>query len=273
VARALPRPLRLATAGVLARRASAWFPAERRRVAANVARIRPHAGPAERAALVRAVFRHFALCFADLITTNRGRHPERLVARIEGDEHLHDAVSDGRGLVLVTAHLGNWELGGRLLARRLGRPTHVVVAGEADPRLENFLRGGPSPVRFVRRAGPAAMVPLVGALRRGEIVALQGDRALGTDGDTRIDFFGVPAPFPRGPFVLGRAARAPVVPAFCVLGEDRRYTVVMAPPIRVEAGGDREALARWVAVLEDMVRRVPEQWFNFFDVWSADPAA
>ncbi len=274
LAGALPRPLRLALARALAGRAADWFPAERARVRANLARVRPGASEAEYEALVREVFRHFAVCFADLLTTNRREaRPDRLVARIEGDEHLRAADAEGRGLVLVTAHLGNWELGGRLLATRLRRPTHVVVEAEADPRIERFLRGGPSPVRFVRRRDPTAVVPLVSALRRNEIVALQGDRALGTRGDALVDFFGAPAPFPLGPFVLARAAGAPVVPAFCVLDRDLRYTVALAPAIHVAAGGETAALAQWVRVLEARVRRSPEQWFNFFDVWSAAPAS
>jgi len=270
----LPRSLRLALARTLAPHAVRWFPTERARVSANLARVRPGAAAAERAALVDDVFRHFAICFTDLISTNRREtRPERLVARIEGDAHLLAAEAERRGLVLVTAHLGNWELGGRLLASRLERPTHVVVAAEADPGVERFLRGGPSPVRFVRRADPMAALPLVAALRRHEIVALQGDRALGTRGDAPVEFFGAPAPFPLGPFVLARAAGAPVVPAFCVLDRDLRYTVVMAEPIRVEAGAEHRALTTWVRVLESMIRRTPEQWFNFFDVWSAAPAS
>src|SRR5919201_1496401 len=75
-------------AGALAPRAAEWFPAERARVRANLARVRPGAGPAERERLVDEVFRHFAICFADLVSTNRREsRPERLVARIEGDEH------------------------------------------------------------------------------------------------------------------------------------------------------------------------------------------
>ena len=274
LAGALPRPARLALARALAPRAAEWFPAERARVRANLARVRPGAGPAERERLVDEVFRHFAICFADLVSTNRREsRPERLVARIEGDAHLLAANAEGRGLVLVTAHFGNWELGGRLLASRLGRPTHVVVAAEADPGVERFLRGGPGPVRFVRRSDPTAVLPLVGALRRNEVVALQGDRALGSRGDACVDFFGAPAPFPLGPFVLARAAGAPVVPAFCLLDRELRYTVVMAPAIHVRAGEESAALAEWVGVLETMVRRAPEQWFNFFDVWSAAPAS
>jgi lauroyl/myristoyl acyltransferase len=274
LASALPRPVRLAVARALAPRAAGWFPAERARVAANLARVRPQASAAERAALVDELFRHFAICFADLVSTNRREdRPDRLVGHIEGDEYLRAADAQGRGLVLVTAHFGNWELGGRLLAARLGRPTHVVVAPEADPEVERFLRGGPAPVRFVRRGDPTAVLPLVAALRRNEVVALQGDRALGTRGDALVDFFGTPAPFPLGPFVLARAAGAPVVPAFCLLGRARRYTVVMAPPIHVTAGGETAALAQWVGVLETMVRRAPEQWFNFFDVWSVPSAS
>jgi lauroyl/myristoyl acyltransferase len=274
LAGAMPRPARLALARSLARRAAGWFPTERARVRENVARVRPDLDAAARERLVGEVFRHFAICFADLISTNRRVvRPERLLTRVEGDEHLLNVLADGRGLVLVTAHLGNWELGGRLIAARLRRPTHVVVAAEADPGVERFLRGGDSPIRFVRRGDPRAMVPLVGALRRGEVVALQGDRALGTRGDVTVDFFGAPAAFPLGPFVLARAAGVALVPAFCLLDADRRYMVVVEESIRVAAGEEFEALGRWVRVLEATVRRAPEQWFNFFDVWSTSPAS
>lgn len=262
----LPRPLRLALAAAVGQRVAAWLPAERAAIARAVARIAPAAPPARHAALVRAVFRHFAMCFADLVATNRrARHLERLVARVEGAEHLerHGA----RGLVVLTAHVGNWELGARLLARRLARPTHVVVAAEADPGVERFLRGGPAPVRFVVAHDPTAVLGLVAALRRGDVVALQGDRALGTAGDVGVPFFGVEARFPLGPFVLARAAGVPVLPSFCLLERDRRYAVVLDAPIRVDPGGERRALARWVQALEACVARHPEQWFNFYDLW------
>ena len=271
---ALPRAARLALARGLARRAAVWFPAERARVRANLARVRPHATGPERERLADEVFRHFAICFADLISTNRREaRPERLLAAIEGNEHLLAADAEGRGLVLLTAHLGNSELGGRLLAARVRRPTHVVVAAEADPGVERFLRGGASPVHFVRRGDPTAALPLVAALRRNEVVALQGDRALGTRGDVLVDFFGEPAPFPLGPFLLARAARAPVVPAFCLLDRDLRYVVSIGKPMHVMAGGEAAALNEWAGVLETTVRRAPEQWFNFFDVWSPAPAS
>jgi KDO2-lipid IV(A) lauroyltransferase len=268
VAGTLPRPLRLRMAEALASIAGGRFPAERAVVRQNLARIAPSMGAAALDALVAEVFRHFAICFADLISSNRGDDLEALIAGVDGMAGLDEAARAGRGLVVLTAHVGNWELAGRLLARHGARPTHVVVAAEADPAVERFLRGGTAPVRFVTRTVPTASLSLVTALRRGEIVALQGDRALGTRGDVLQPFFGAPAAFPLGPFVLARAAGAPVMPAFCLLAADRRYRIVVGSPSIVEPGGEVAALARWVATLEDVVRRYPAQWFNFFDVWS-----
>lgn len=268
---ALPRRARLALASAVA--SVVRFPAERAVVRGNLARIAAGLPAGQRERLARQVFSHFAMCFADLISTNR-RTPALapLLAAVEGRERLEAAMAEARGLILMTAHLGNWELAGRILALRFARPTHVVVATEPDPGVERFLRGAPAPVRFVTRSHPTAVVRLLAALRRNEIVALQGDRALGTRGDVAVDFFGAPALFPLGPFVLARAAGAPVVPAFCVLGADRRYTVSLGEAIRVAAEGETVALRAWVRVLEEAVRRHPEQWFNFFDCWSTRPA-
>ena len=102
-------------------------------------------------------------------------------------------------------------------------------------------------------------------------MALQGDRALGNRGDVSVPFFGAPARFPLGPFVLARASGAPVVPAFCVMNADGRYAIEVGTPVRVGVEGERPALTHWVGVLEGMVRSHPEQWFNFFDPWSQAP--
>jgi len=261
----LPRPARLGLARRLGRLAPWFLPAERAAIRATLARVTGASG--ERLeALTLGVFREFAMCFSDLLSTNR-QPLDRLrahIAAVRGTERMGELT---RGVISLTAHVGNWELAGRLLAQRSARPTHVVVAEEEARALERWVRRDGDGVRFVPRSRPTVSLGLVAALRRGEVVALQGDRALGNRGDVMVPFFGALAPFPIGPFVLARASGAPIVPAFCLLDGDHRYAMTVCEPLTVPPGGEEKAVQAWVAILEDVVRQRPTQWFNFFDVW------
>ncbi|HEY3067860.1 MAG TPA: lysophospholipid acyltransferase family protein [Methylomirabilota bacterium] len=262
----LPRPLRLRLARRLGALAPRFAPAEHA-AARRTLEIVTGATGAALDTLTARVFQDFAMCFSDLVSTNR-RSASTLFAYVDavrGGERVQDLTG---GLISITAHVGNWELAGRLLATRSERRTHVVVSPEEAPELERWVRRDGDGVRFVPRAHPGVGVELLAALRRGEVVALQGDRALGTRGDVSIPFFGRPASFPLGPFLLARAAGRPVVPAFCVLNDRHRYTVEIGAPIVVERGEEEAAARAWVGVLEDVVRGHPTQWFNFFDMWS-----
>jgi lauroyl/myristoyl acyltransferase len=262
----LPRGLRLALARHVGRLAARVLPVERRAIRKALGLI-TGASAGRLDDLTVAVFRDFAMCFADLVSTNRQSTPRLscLVGSVTGAEHF-DRVPGG--IVSVTAHVGNWELAGRLLANRLARRTHVVVSPQEAPELGRWVRRDGDGMLFRPRAHPSVGVELVAALRRGEVVALQADRALGNGSDVWIPFFGVPAPFPLGPFLLARAARVPVVPAFCVLDRGYRYHVKVATPIAVARGEEEGAAHAWVALLESVVREHPTQWFNFFDAWS-----
>jgi lauroyl/myristoyl acyltransferase len=262
----LPRGIRLRMARRLGRLAPRLMPAERAAIRKTMAALTGAAGR-RLDDLTVGVFTDFAMCFSDLVSTNR-RPAARLTAqvgRVEGVERL--AGLEGGGFISLTAHVGNWELAGRLLAGRAARPIHVVVAEEEVRELERWVRRAGDGVRFVARSRPTVSLELVAALRRGEIVAVQGDRALGTRGDVMIPFFGRPAPFPLGPFLLAGAVGAPLVPAFCVLDADYRYAVKVAEPLSPRRGREVEAARAWVAVLEAIVREHPTQWFNFFDIW------
>jgi KDO2-lipid IV(A) lauroyltransferase len=218
-------------------------------------------------ALADEVFAEFAMLFSDLLAASR-QPVEKLFAHVgllAGAEHLERL--DGP-VISLTAHVGNWDLAGRLLARNAARPTHVVVAEEELRALETWLRRDGDGIRFVSRSRPTVSLELLAALRRGEVVALQGDRALGTRGDVLVPFFGRSAPFPIGPFRLASASGAPIAPAFCTLGLDRRYTIAMLEPLVVKRGEEEDALRTWVAILESTVRERPTQWFNFFDIWN-----
>jgi KDO2-lipid IV(A) lauroyltransferase len=262
-----PRSVRLALARRLGRLAPRFLPAERAAVRAALALITGASG-ARLEELTAGTFRNFAMCFSDLVSTNR-QPAARLLAYLGSVTGTGSLEGLTGGIVSVTAHVGNWELAGRLLADRAVRRTHVVVAPDEAPELERWVRRDGDGMRFVPRTHPGISLELLAALRRGEVVALQGDRALGSRGDLPIPFFGRPAPFPLGPFLLARAAGVPVVPAFCILGPDYRYIVRIAAPIIVRRGEEAAAARAWVAELEAVVRAHPTQWFNFFDVWNS----
>jgi KDO2-lipid IV(A) lauroyltransferase len=261
----LPRRLRLALARHIGRLAPSFMPAERAAIRKTMTRFTGVTGSQLDSLTVR-VFTDFAMCFSDLVSTNRqlAAHRTSHVAHVEGVERL---ASLSGGLISLTAHVGNWELAGRLLAGRSARPTHVVVAPDEARELQRWVRRDGEGVRFVSRSRPTVSLELVAALRRGEVVGVQGDRALGNKGDVEVPFFGRPARFPLGPFRLSSGVGVPLLPAFCLLDAQYRYVVKIAEPF-IAARGEEEAAARtWVAALETIVREHPTQWFNFFDIW------
>jgi KDO2-lipid IV(A) lauroyltransferase len=267
-ASALPRPARLALARGLGRLLSRAMPAERRAVRSNLARVLPGASPRELDARVAETFANFGAFFADLLTLNRRPDLAAYVASAEGEHHLDAALGAGRGVVLLTAHLGNWEFAGRLLSSRGRRTAHVVLSAEQDQALERYLRLDSPQLRFVTRRHATSTLGLLAALRRAELVAMQADRPTGGRGDAIVPFFGEPAAFPIGPFVLARASGAAVVPAFCAMAPGGRYRLEIDAPIWVKPGEEASALATTVAALERVIRAYPTQWFNFFDAWS-----
>ena len=160
-AAALPRSVRLRLARGLGRLLARALPAERRAVRSNLGRVLAGASPAVIDARVRETFANFGAFFANLLTLNRrpGAALRDYVASAEGEHHLDAAIAAGRGVVLLTAHLGNWEFAGRLLSSRGGRTAHVVLSAEPAAFL-------PGPFVLARAAG-AAVVPAFCAMAPG----------------------------------------------------------------------------------------------------------
>jgi KDO2-lipid IV(A) lauroyltransferase len=246
------------------------MPRECAAVRRNLARLLPTASALEVERQAHAVFRNFAYFFADLLSLNRAAHPvqQRYVHSVHGLEHLQAVLASPRGFVAATAHLGNWDLAGRLLST-YGRTLHVLMAPEQDAALQSFLRqrGAQAGLRFVTTDHPTVFVQLLTALRRGEVVAVQVDRATGHRSDVLVPFCGVPAPFPLGPFKLAGAAQVPVLPCFCLMRPDQRYDIFVDAAIVVARGHEERALQQMVGVLQRYVLMAPDQWCNFYDVW------
>ena len=179
-------------------------------------------------------------------------------------------------MVLLTAHVGNWEIAGALLAGKTAAPFAIVAYQGEEQRLAKYLekRLGPRPRIISVGSSQFASLEVVRALREGACVAIQGDRAL--DGRVaRVPFFGRLAPFPVGPFVIAAVSGAPVVATFSMQVGRASYLFIASAPMKIsfQRGASRdEQLQGWVAqyarALEDLLREYPYQWFNFFDFWN-----
>jgi len=208
------------------------------------------------------------------LTTDR---PFRL--ETEAMEHWNEAALGDLGLLLVTAHLGNYEVGSMLPAQVDRRPVHLVREPEADANAQEFLRevlAGFTQSRYTmhfQSNDPLQGMALLDALRRGEIVAVQGDRPRAGARSIDATLFGRRFPLPPGPAALARTSGAPLLPVFVFREGRRRYRVVFRPPIRAPRTEDRAAdlattVQRVAAEVEWAIRRAPHQWFCFRRLWS-----
>lgn len=200
---------------------------------------------------------------------------KELVADVRGEERMREIAGEGRGVVLITAHLGNWELGGCFM-RELGLPLSVVYVRDQSPTAEAFrglFRGLIEMEEIAIEPGTQfSSLPVLRALSAGKVVAVQGDRDTGERG-VPVPFFGAPAPFPLGPMLLARITGAVLVPVFVVYDEKYRFEIEFGEPIDPGLERDRDAAVRgaleaWVAALESAVSRWPDQWYSFFDYWT-----
>lgn len=200
---------------------------------------------------------------------------ERYRFREYGRGVMEAAAREGHGVVLVTAHIGNWTIMGHLLDD-LGKTVTLVMHDAVQPEMretmEKLARG--RAFRVLHTEGsPASAAEIMGALERGEFVGMMGDRLLAGEGVT-VEFLGGRARFPVGPYVIAASAGAPVIHVFGTRSGARRYDF-HAREVGVLRYADRRRkesdLARWAqdfaATLEELVRAHPEQWGNFYPFW------
>jgi Kdo2-lipid IVA lauroyltransferase/acyltransferase len=285
IAPRMPRWLNLLGARLVISIVMALHHRPKKAIARNLARVmgEPLGSRRVRAAVSQMLY-NFACYWVDLFRFAQ-LPPERALALLDrrvGDHHLFAALEAGKGAILLTAHLGNWEMGGVLL-RPLGVDLSVVYVPDQFEDVEAsrvLLRRATGVGEIpIRPQESLSSLPVLRALRANQLVAMQGDRDF-NDRGTPVEFFGQPAPFPLGPFHLALLTGAPLLPAFVVYTTGQRFEIEVGAPIRVDSTGDRQADARrgleeWVRVLEAAVKRWPTQWYTFFDYWPepGSPAA
>lgn len=209
-----------------------------------------------------------------------GKGPQQFHFDHRGEKNLKDAIQLGKGLILLTAHIGNYGIGGWMLKKGSGRPVTIALIDDEEKRVRRFLdqiQGEVRPRLISISRSFYSSISLLKVLREGEICAIQADRVVDKNA-LSVDFLGSRTFFPTGPFLLSLISRAPIAISFTIKEGWKRYVFLAERPICPPEGEscDRgqiiQDLAQKVARrIEEVVQRHPHQWFNFYPYWIDSP--
>lgn len=201
------------------------------------------------------------------------KHNIRQLVRMEGQEHLAEALSYGKGAVLATSHSGNWELLGAALAM-YDFPIVAVVQKQTNAAMDRFINEyrTMAGMHVTYKTGVRDMIRL---LNQGMIVGLLMDQNQHRSG-VIVDFFNRPASTPQGAAALARMNDAPIVPAFITENADGTHTAIIHPIVWAEKGTDRESdvvntTQVLTKIIEMHIRQHPAEWFWLHNRWKNQP--
>ncbi len=240
---------------------------EKTNVRANLRRVFPDAPQAEINRISFSIFKNYGryLCDYGKFIGGDKSFINRKFTAMDGEGNLRKALQMKKGLILLTAHLGNWELGGTFFGRN-NMKTNVITLRDQNADID-FFRTWYRKIHNVNTISigdsPFSSIDLISAIKNNEVIAMLIDRYENKHDSMMMDFFNKPTPFPRGPFILGRLTGAPVVAAF-VIKEKKGYRgIVEEPFILTKESEEIETLKKVVKILEKYIIMYPTQWYNF----------
>ncbi len=248
----------------------------KRVVERQIAAAFPHLSPAAVASLARESYEHLGRTFIETaLLDSLGKDGlQKLVETVEGWEEIEEVMSKGKGAVLVTGHIGNWELAGAYVAAR-GVPLDVIARGMANPLFDAYINHTREVMGMTVVHDSEAVRRTPRSLRGGRAVAFVADQGVLGLASTFVPFFGRPAKTPRGAAVFALRFDVPVVFVVALRKPNGRYRIVIE---RIEAPqtGDRDRdvdaiVARFTQTLEKWVRAVPAQYFWQHRRWKRQP--
>ena len=224
--------------------------------------------------IVRENFRNFASYLVDFFRFSRLEAADlSSLVDVEGLENVDRVLARGKGGIAVSAHLGNWELGG-IVFSLLGYPVNLVVLSYHNTKLNRlFINQRAIGGVKVIPVGEAAIKSLR-ALKKNEIVGILGDRDV-TERGVTAELFGAPAQIPRGPAALAARSGAGIFFVHLTRISPERYRIVFRPPVAVEENlstEEKESRIR-VALLREMEEAIMKnlsQWYMYYRVWEKE---
>lgn len=246
---------------------------QRRAVAGNLRALHPAWGAWRARFGAWQVFWNFALTFADAMRCETGTGSVDWA--VEGLPHMEELANRKDGCLILTAHMGNYDIAAPMFASRFKRTLYTVRAPEREPETQRLreqeLRRKeaqhPNFRTLYNQPDSLLGIELARLLGEGNIVAVQGDRVIFDVSPMDIEVEpGLVMRLPKGPLFLARTTGAAAYPLFIVRDGWRRYRVIVLPEVALpprKRGADDEAAKIWAATILGVVRRHWQQWYVF----------
>jgi len=221
----------------------------------------------------RACFAHLGMGFFELLNLPRLDQNRFLdLVKIEGEENLSNAMKEGRGVIYIGGHIGNWELMAAVVAMR-GYSLKVIAASIYDQRLDQLMSRYRSHfgIETIQRGSARSTRQILSGLRQGCMLAFLIDQNIQVEG-AYVDFFGHPAYTPIGVASLALHSDIPVVMGYSHRLEDGRHRIVFQKPLTLLRSGQSEEdikanTAIFTKCLEEFILKCPEQWVWMHRRW------
>lgn len=242
----------------------------------NLTRSFPEKSLNEILRILKATYASFTLIFAeffDILYMNKDNLEQWVSVR--GLDHYEKACRDGKGVLLFTGHFGNWEIGNAALAI-LSKPPVFMARILDSPFLEEASTWARSTLDIGNIHKENAMRPTLRLLRNGEAIKLLIDQNVAANEGVFVDFFGRPACTTTGIALIALRTGAAVLPIFTTRMPDGRYLTEIGQQVETVHTGNqgRDVLVNtqnYTKVIEDHIRKYPEQWFWLHQRWKTKP--
>lgn len=219
----------------------------------------------------RLIFRNFCKYLVDFFRQDRiDQAYINNFIKIKGREYVDEAFRQGKGVIALSAHIGNWELGAVVFSL-LGYPLNVIALSHKDERINNFFNRKrlSKGVKVIQLGG--SVKKCFRALDRNEAVAVLADRDF-SNSNFMAEFFGKETSVPKGVGILKLKKGSVIVPTFMIRQPDDTYVFTFEKPIEYNAAGNEEEVIKGIVqeslkIIERYAQEYPDQWFMFARLW------